>query len=388
MESCEVLIVGGGPAGSSCAWALRQAGVDVLVLDKSAFPRDKICAGWITPQVLQTLQVDTEDYSRGRTFQPITGFRTGLIAPNAVDTRYDEVVSYGIRRREFDHYLLQRAGARLRLGEPLCSLERREAQWLVNGDIAAKMLIGAGGHFCPVARHVGAALGREEQPVSAQEIEFEMSAQQAAVCRVAPDLPELYFCTDLKGYAWCFRKQNYLNIGLGREDNHRLAEHVSAFCRFLHEERNTPADLPGRLKGHAYLLYPQAPRPVAAEAALVIGDAAGLAYPQSGEGIRPAVESGLMAAQAIIAAAGDYRTAQLSTFTSRLTARFGARESARPASSPFVQKLRTHIGRALMGNHWFVREVVLNRWFLHLDMPALSVPLVAHTSPSPAPVVS
>ena len=52
-ESCDVLIVGGGPAGSSCARQLRRAGLDVLILDKSEFPRDKVCAGWITPQVVE-----------------------------------------------------------------------------------------------------------------------------------------------------------------------------------------------------------------------------------------------------------------------------------------------------------------------------------------------
>ncbi|MGH8709796.1 MAG: FAD-dependent oxidoreductase, partial [Burkholderiales bacterium] len=48
-DSCDVLIVGGGPAGSTCAWQLVRASFDVLVLDKHTFPRDKVCAGWITP---------------------------------------------------------------------------------------------------------------------------------------------------------------------------------------------------------------------------------------------------------------------------------------------------------------------------------------------------
>ena len=60
METCDVLIVGGGPAGSSCAWGLRYAGLDVLVVDRKAFPRDKVCAGWITPQVVQSLTIDLQ----------------------------------------------------------------------------------------------------------------------------------------------------------------------------------------------------------------------------------------------------------------------------------------------------------------------------------------
>ena len=45
MDTCDALIVGGGPAGSTCAWKLRQAGLDVVVMDAAVFPRDKLCAG-------------------------------------------------------------------------------------------------------------------------------------------------------------------------------------------------------------------------------------------------------------------------------------------------------------------------------------------------------
>jgi menaquinone-9 beta-reductase len=51
VETCDALVVGGGPAGSSCAWKLRQHGMAVTVMDKAPFPRNKVCAGWITPAV-------------------------------------------------------------------------------------------------------------------------------------------------------------------------------------------------------------------------------------------------------------------------------------------------------------------------------------------------
>src|ERR671931_661911 len=124
-EACDVLIVGGGPAGSSCAWGLRGSGLDVMVIDRATFPRDKVCAGWITPQVVSALDIDGDDYRRGRTFQPIVGFRTGLIgAADDVEITYNRPVSFGIRRCEFDHYLLQRCGARLKLGVPIASICR------------------------------------------------------------------------------------------------------------------------------------------------------------------------------------------------------------------------------------------------------------------------
>ncbi|HTP63822.1 MAG TPA: FAD-dependent oxidoreductase, partial [Geobacteraceae bacterium] len=71
MESCEVLIIGGGPAGATCARQLTRAGFDVLLLDSRRFPRDKPCAGWITPSVLETLEIDREEYGRGRVLQEI-----------------------------------------------------------------------------------------------------------------------------------------------------------------------------------------------------------------------------------------------------------------------------------------------------------------------------
>jgi flavin-dependent dehydrogenase len=63
-----VLIVGGGPAGSSLAWGLRDSGLNVIVMDKSTFPRAKVCAGWITPAVITTLCIDTAEYAQGRVF--------------------------------------------------------------------------------------------------------------------------------------------------------------------------------------------------------------------------------------------------------------------------------------------------------------------------------
>jgi len=370
-DTCDVLIVGGGPAGSTCARALKRAGLDVLVMDKSEFPRDKVCAGWITPQVVQELDLDLEDYRQRRVLQPISSFITGMGEQANAAVNYDKVVSYGIRRCEFDHYLLERSGARLRLGETWKSMERQGERWLVNGEISTPLVIGAGGHFCPVARFLGAHLGKEERAISAQEIEFEMNESQAAQCSVTGERPELYFCDDLKGYGWCFRKGNYLNVGLGREGNHRLAEHVQTFARSLAAQGRIPADLPGKFKGHAYLLYAHGNRPVIGDGVMIVGDAAGLAYTQSGEGIRPAIESGLLAAASVLDVNRDYRRERLSRYEADLRARFGERGEA-PALTMLPARLRLGLARALMQTQWFARNVVLDRWFLHAQLPALS----------------
>lgn len=227
MDMCDVLIVGGGPAGSSCAWKLRQAGLDVIVMDRAMFPRDKVCAGWITPQVLADVGIDVDDYHRERTFQPITGFRTGLLgAGREIETAYDHPVSFGIRRCEFDHYLLQRSTARLELGAPITSIRKEGARWIVNDAVTARMLVGAGGHFCPVARSLNSMV--DGAPVvAAQEAEFRIDPSEAASLTIVPETPELYFCRDFKGYGWCFRKEDYLNVGFGRVNGHALPLHAA-----------------------------------------------------------------------------------------------------------------------------------------------------------------
>ncbi|MFO7603684.1 MAG: NAD(P)/FAD-dependent oxidoreductase [Gammaproteobacteria bacterium] len=375
MPQHDVLIVGGGPSGSTLAWALRQQGMDVAIIDKQAFPRDKVCAGWITPAVLASLKIDVDDYQRHNLLQPIHGFRVGRISGGMKDIDYpDGPVSYAIRRCEFDHYLLKRSGATLYTETKVASLQQVAHQWILNGDYSAPLLVGAGGHFCPVARHLGAKLGKAEIAVTAQEIEFAMSATQAAACPVVADTPELFFCDDLQGYGWVVRKQDYLNIGLGRTDNHRLSEHVEAFVAQLKSQGRIPQDTPAQFHGHAYLCYPQAVRQLAADGVLLIGDAAGLAYPESGEGIRPAIESAILAAGVIRNSAPSYRQAQLAAYPALVQQRFGQRAtalSAQVGGNVLINQARIAIGKALLASHWFSRHVVVNRWFLHQQQPPL-----------------
>ena len=371
MHACDVLIVGGGPAGSSCAWRLRNSGLEVIVLDKQVFPRDKVCGGWITPAVLSELDIDSRNYAQQRVLQPITGFRIGSIGGETIETRYDQPVSYGIRRREFDEFLLRRSGGRLLEGVRLTALERRDGGWLANGELWTRLVVGAGGHFCPVARLTGAKSCRE-QAVVAQEVEFEMDEHQRAGCSVSPDVPELYFCSDLKGYGWCFRKHNFLNVGLGRMDPHRLSAHVAAFLRSLKSSGRLSFEISRALAGHAYLLYDASDRKITDDGILLIGDAAGLAYSQSGEGIRPAIESGLLAATAILDAKGRYGRDVLESYRTLLAERFGTREHwvarlGRHLPSRLIQLL----GERLLNMRWFARDVVINRWFLHAQEPAL-----------------
>jgi geranylgeranyl reductase family protein len=363
METCDVLIIGGGPAGSTCAGKLRRAGLDVIVMDRERFPRDKPCAGWITPRVMEALDIDSEEYRSVRTLQDIRGFRIGVVHGHEVEVQYGRTVSYGVIRSEFDSFLLEKSGARLLLGEPVSSLERCDKGWLVNGRIKARLLVGAGGHFCPVARILGARIGREEVIV-AQAAEFPMDLDQERYCTIPADTPVLFFCRDLKGYGWLFRKGRFLNVGLGRQDLCSLILHRRDFYSFLQERGYLPQGASGVFRGHAYLPYARrGGRVCVAEGALLVGDAAGLSYPMSGEGILPAVESALLAANAIIAAAGDYRRDNLEPYRTALSERLsGCRELP---SLPLVSALIRPIGRRVVSSRMFARHLVLDRWFLH-----------------------
>jgi geranylgeranyl reductase family protein len=362
MDSCDVLIVGGGPAGSSCAWALRSSGLHVMVVDQARFPRNKVCGGWITPYVLQALEIDPRAYAQGRTCQPIAGFRISSMGRQDVEIAYGRPVSYGIRRCEFDDYLLRRSGARICDGVSIRTVERFSDGWRINGNWQARVLVGAGGHFCPIARHLG---NRDQaEPVVAQEAEFEMDAGQAAACSIRQEFPELYFCHDLQGYGWCFRKDNFLNVGLGRLDRHALPRHVNEFLKFLRATGKLKFDLPHKMTGHAYYLAGRSGRQVVDDAVLLIGDAAGLAYVQSGEGIRPAVESGLLAARVIRQAGGRYVRERLQPYSDCLNLAFPPEQRSAPASR-MPRSLRNMIARLLLQTNWFCRRIVVERWFLH-----------------------
>ena len=372
MEYYDIIIVGAGPAGSTLARALEDSGKRVLIIDKQAFPRDKTCAGWVTPAVMASLDIDPGKYSVGRTLQPIRRFRIGMMGQSAVENDHRDIVSYGIRRCEFDDYLLDRAECEKQLATPVKSINRNNGNWVINDQWQAPLLVGAGGHFCPVARLLGDGPGKHETVVAAKEVEFEMTPEQARACEARGDTPELWFCRDLKGYAWVFRKGSYLNIGLGREDNHRLSDHLEAFVEEMKQSGRIPSDLPGRFKGHAYLLYAHANRPLVDDGVLLIGDAAGLAYTQSGEGIRPAIESALMAAN-VIKAATDYSALSLQSYGERIAERFGTRATDQEPGFEVPDWLKQPIASTLMRSHWFTRKVVTEKWFLHQEVPPLEV---------------
>jgi len=371
MKSYDVLIVGGGPAGSTLAYSLKNSGLKIGILDKKTFPRQKICAGWVTPEVMRVLNIDLDDYANDRVLQKISGFKISQLGQKQVESHYSgEPVSYGIRRIEFDDYLLQRCGAELILNEAFNKMEKTSEYWLVNDDYKANLVIGAGGHYCPVARAIDSK-GVSELAVVAQEAEFEMTAQQKASCSIKEEVPELFFTPDLKGYGWVFRKGDYLNIGLGREDKSKLSSHVKKFCDYLVAQGKIPEDIVEKYNGHAYLLYNHAVREMVADNVLLIGDSAGLAYPQSGEGIRPAVESAMLAADVIRRCGGNYSRSELQLYDDLMEQRFGKRLPGPDLMERLPMFIKRIFASQLMKTQWFTKKVMTDKWFLQTHQSRL-----------------
>lgn len=355
MIDCDAVVVGGGPAGSTCARVLHRAGWHVIVLDRARFPRDKVCAGWVTPGVFAALELDPAEYrAAGLTLQAITAFRTGVLQRPLIETRYRRVVSYAIRRCEFDDFLLRRAGACVRGGTALASLERRHGAWVVNGEIRAPVVVGAGGHFCPVARRLSGGAAAVP-PVVAKEAEFRIETASVQV----PETPELYFCRDLEGYGWCVRKGEYVNVGIGRRTKRAFDSHVRHFMSFI-DGRHLLSSSAAKWRGHAYLAAGAGQRALVADGLLLVGDAAGLAYPESGEGIRPAVESGRLAGEVLVGANGRHGVEDLQPYAE-------AMRRQHPPSVPargLARSLSASAAGVLLRSPLFTRHVVLDRWFL------------------------
>lgn len=357
MIRCDALIVGGGPGGSTAARLLRLAGWNVVVADRARFPRDKVCAGWLTPDVFPLLDLTPDEYrATGLTCQEISAFRTSVMGGRPVETRYSRVVSYAIRRCEFDTFLLQRSGARTLEDSFVRTLRYERDRWIVNESIETPILIGAGGHFCPVARHLRGD-GDDESPIVAKEAEFPIGDGDT---QVSGSTPELFFCRDFQGYAWCVRKGDFINVGIGRRGNRGFGDYVRDFVGFLESHRIISGVSKARWHGHAYLGSGVGARPVIGPGVMLVGDAAGLAYPESGEGIRPAIESGRLAAETLIAASGRRGINDLQPYADSIGRLHPAvRENPAP-----VRTALAALGRVLLTSRAFTRRVVLDRWFL------------------------
>jgi len=289
----EVIVVGGGPAGSTCAWKLKQNNIETIILDKKTFPGHKVCAGWITPKVLKDIDLKIENYPHSiLTFKKLHfSFKGKKFAPRTCQ--------YSIRRSEFDHWLLERAGVPVHQ-HTVNNIRKENGFFIIDELFRCKYLVGAGGTHCPVYRTFFQEISPrvKEQQITALGEEF-LYDYQDKNCYL------WFYDNDLPGYSWYVPKGNgYLNIGIGgklaalKKKGETILDHWNYFVKKL-ESLSLVNNHSFGPQGYNYYLR-QNVNVAESDHALITGDAAGLATLDMGEGIGPAVESGILAAKAII----------------------------------------------------------------------------------------
>lgn len=316
MTKTDVVIVGGGPAGSSCARQLRRRGIDCLILDKAPFPRTKLCAGWITPEVVADLEMDVRDYPhRFLTFDALRVHLLGV----PLTMRSPQ---HSIRRFEFDDWLLRRSGAEV-ITHQVKQVERRSGRYIIDSRFECDALVGAGGTACPVYRSLFRALNPRERSLQVAALEQELPYPWKD-----PDCHLWFFEKGLPGYSWYVPKQDgYLNLGVGamsaglEQKGMSINRHWEHFAASLRRRRLIGDNVVLDPKGYSYYLR-DGVQTIRNENAFLIGDAAGLATRDLGEGIGPAVRSGILAANAI-ADGSDYSLDSVSRYS--LAARLPSR---------------------------------------------------------------
>jgi len=309
MHTAQVIVVGAGPAGATAAYFLAQAGVDVLMVDKATFPRDKACGDGIGLQTGQVLEeMGLIEWLGG--FNRIE--RALVSAPDGSAARFarppELLHGYVVPRRELDARLVETAigaGARLEQGVAITGLETSptsgSARLLgkVNGKaitLQAPLAIAADGATASFTRRLG--LVRRRVDFVAVRAYFEDDGGD-------PGQIEIHWEKALSpGYGWIFplgdgranvgvgscpRNLQRRSIGLRAMLDAFVQENAHARARLQHARRASP------IVGHPLRTDATRMTPFI-DHVLVVGDAAGLTNPFTGEGLSAAMVSGHMAA--------------------------------------------------------------------------------------------
>ena len=318
MEHFDVAIVGAGPAGATTAYRLARAHARVLLVDKVRFPRDKPCGGGLTMRAVKQLPFSVEPVVEDR----ITGATCRLRYGPTIERESEHVLCLMTQRRRLDEFLVERAaeaGAEFRDGVRVTIESDRELR-LDGRPVHADTLIGADGANGITARTLG--LGG----AIVNGVALEGNAPYDA-------LPDgdwrgrlvLELATVPGGYGWIFPKGDHVNVGVGGwgEEGPRLREHLRVLCdRYgLELEKLT------QVRGHRLpMRRPQTK--LAGGHALLVGDAAGVLDPVSGDGIYEACVTGRLAAEHVLAGSlEDYEAAVHRELDPLASAGWGAKKA-------------------------------------------------------------
>jgi len=289
MKQFDIIVIGGGPAGSTFAVSAIRLGHNVLILDKAKFPRNKLCAGWLNPAAFKILGIKKEDYP-----YKIDSWNKLLVWSRKKDKprKFKLGLGHSIFRKEFDYFLLQRAikaGAVLK--QALVSdVEFKDDCVIVKTskeNFKSKVVVGAGGTFCPLYNKFNKGL--KEKIVVCLEFQGKIKGTRNIGVNILPE-------KDLRGYSWCSSKADQINIGIGRTNEPDIVKYKDALIKRLERIGLIPKDLNLKFEGYVYRLNDNPKRKVAGNRFILLGDSAGLSDNFSGEGISQAIVSGKVGA--------------------------------------------------------------------------------------------
>jgi geranylgeranyl reductase family protein len=280
MPRYDALVVGGGPAGSTTALRLAEAGASVLLVDKARFPRDKPCGGGLTMRAVRQCPVDPAPVVEEEVDLVELRFRYG----EAVVRRAQAPVILMTQRRRLDAFLLDAARER--------GVEVREETTVDPRTVDAEVVVGADGANGTTAKALRLGDG------IVHGVAYEGNAGYGALPRQRYERRAVIELADIPGgYGWVFPKGEHANVGVGawQSAGPQLRDHLARLCAAHGLEPGALSEL----RGHRLPLR----RPgttIAGERALLVGDAAGLIDPVSGDGMYECFVSSRLATAAIL----------------------------------------------------------------------------------------
>ncbi len=293
----DVVVVGGGPAGSMTGYHSAKAGLRVAILDAKDFPRNKACGGGLQMRAMAHLPFDLSPVLRG-TMRKMT-LSYALRQP--VTRTYPQPLVQGILRTEFDQFLLERAASagahvrqRCRVSGYTAGGRRPLTVHSSNGDLKCHLLVGGDG----ANSVVGQSLNTRDRFFWQTAIHCEIPAEYLNPDALDDECMRVDWGSLPSGYAWVFPKNGYVNVGAGGPV--KIARMLRPYlARFVEAIGLLKRPLPPEsFTGHHLPTLTRATR-LAGERVLLVGDAAGLVEPFTGDGISFAVHSALVASNCI-----------------------------------------------------------------------------------------